>query len=104
MEQQTYRILTDTVGHGIKHLITAHLILNQRIPLGISLQADSLTQLIHIVNMGHPLVIDNLQQNNPFQFTDSLRFREFRFLAFIQLHSFFFQLLLQVVSLRTVHT
>ena len=53
--------------------------------------------------MGHPLVVNHLEQDDALQLPNRLRLRELRFLAFIQLHRFFLQLLLQAVLLRLVH-
>ena len=39
----------------------AHLVLDKRISLTVSLQTDTLTQLIHIVDVIHPLAVDHLQ-------------------------------------------
>ena len=60
MEQHSDRLLTDILGHLIKHLVTAELVLHQRISLAIGLQAHTLTELIHIVNVIHPLPVNHL--------------------------------------------
>ena len=99
MEEQTDGILTDAFGHGVEHFVAAHLVFHQRISLAVGLQADALTQLFHIVDMGHPLVIDHFQKYHAFQLTDHFRLREFRFFILIQLDGFFLQLLLQAVFL-----
>ena len=43
----------------IKHIISGELILYQRISLSKSLKADTLAELIHIINMVHPLTVDD---------------------------------------------
>ena len=60
MAEDADRIFTDGRGHILEHLISAHLILYQRIPLAIGLKADPLAELVHIVDMGHPLIVDHL--------------------------------------------
>ena len=72
VEQQTNRILLDTCAHCIEHLIRAHLVLDKRISLAVSLQSDTLTQLIHIVDVIHPLPVDDFQKNDTLQLTDLL--------------------------------
>ena len=66
-------------------LISAHLILYQRISLAICLEADTFTELIHIINMSHPFCIDYFQKNNTLDLTDLLCLRELCFLGFVKL-------------------
>ena len=60
MAEHADRILFNALCHIFKHLIGIHLIFYKRISLSIGLQADTLTQLIHIVDVVHPLSVDNL--------------------------------------------
>ena len=78
-------ILLDACRHRVKHLIGTHLVLNKRISLTVCLQADTLAQLIHIIDMIHPLAVDHLQKDHALQLTDLFWFRELRFLCLIQL-------------------
>ena len=60
MEEQPNRIFLDALGHFIKHIISGGTVFHERIPLSVSLQADALPQLIHIVDVIHPLAVDHL--------------------------------------------
>ena len=60
MEQETHGFFFDVLRHLIEHLITVHFVLYQRISLTISCQTDTLTQLIHIINVIHPLPVNHL--------------------------------------------
>ena len=44
---------------------------------------DTLTELIHIVDMIHPLAVDHLQQYDTLQLTELLDLREFGLFSFI---------------------
>ena len=79
------RYLPECCCHLIKHVITAHLVLYKRISLAICLQTDTLTKLIHIINMIHPLTVNDFQKNDTLQLTDLLRLRELCFFCLIQL-------------------
>ena len=85
MEQDAHCIFTDCGSHAVEHLISAHLILYQRISLAICLEADTFTELIHIINMSHPFCIDYFQKNNTLDLTDLLCLRELCFLGFVKL-------------------
>ena len=78
-------ILADGGRHGVEHLVAAHLVLNQRILLAVCLEADSLPELIHVVDMSHPLVVNYLQKNHALQLTDLLCLRELSFLRLVEL-------------------
>ena len=89
MEQKSHSLFPDVLGHLVEHLVTAHLVLYQRISLSVCLQAHALTQLLHVVDVIHPLTVNDLQQNHTLQLTDGFRFGELGFFCFVQLHSFF---------------
>ena len=91
VEQNTDCLLGDGSRHGLEHLVGIHLILNNRISLAVSLQADTLTQLVHVIDMAHPLVVDHLQKYHTLQLTDLLCILEFSLLRLIQLDGFFLQ-------------
>ena len=103
MEEQTDSFLLDILRHLVEHLVTAQLVLNQRILLSVCLQTGSLTKLLHIVDVIHPLAVDDLEQDHTLDLTDRLRLRELCLLALIQLHSLFLELLLETVLLRLQH-
>ena len=77
MQDRTYRIFLNASCHLIKHLVSDHLVLNLWISLAISLKTDSLTQLIHIINMIHPFCVDHFQENDTLNLTHMLRLRKF---------------------------
>ena len=72
MVQKTDRILLNVLRHFVEHIISDHLIFNLRISLSVSLQADSLTQLVHVVDVIHPLLVDDTKQNHTLQLTNLL--------------------------------
>ena len=91
VEQNADCLLGDGSRHGLEHLVSIHLILNNRISLAVSLQADALTQLVHIIDMAHPLVVDHLQKYHTLQLTNLLCILEFSLLRLIQLDGLFLQ-------------
>ena len=64
--------MTNVLCHLLKHLISKELVLNNRILLCIRLKSDTLTKLIHIINMVHPLTVNNFKKNNTFYFTNTI--------------------------------
>ena len=62
MKQNPDGFLLNAGCHGREHLITAELILYQRITLGKCLQANTLAQLFHIVDVIHPFAVNDLQK------------------------------------------
>ena len=91
VEQDADGLLGDGCSHCLKHLVSTHLVLNNRISLAVSLQADTLTQLIHIVDVAHPLVIDDFQKDYALQFTDLLCLLELSLFRLVKLDRLFFQ-------------
>ena len=81
--QHLYRLGTDSIIHGIQHIITCHLIFIDRITLGKSLHTNTLAQLLHIVNLFHPLAVDHTQKNDTLDLTEGIRLRELRFFGCI---------------------
>ena len=94
VEQCTDRVFSDCICHFTEHLISCHLVLYQWISLSISLKTDSLTQLIHIIDMIHPSCINHFQKYNTLNFAKLLCLRELCFFVLISLHSTFFQKML----------
>ena len=103
MVQKADRILLNVLRHFVEHIIGDHLVFHLGISLPISLQADSLTQLIHVIDVIHPLLVNDTKQNHSLQLTNLLLRRELGFLLLIELHSRFFQLLLQLVLAESFH-
>ena len=97
MHQDPDGFFLDAGRHGREHLVAAQLILYQRISLGKGLQADTLAKLIHIVDMVHPLPVDDLQKEDALQLTQHLRIRELGFLQLIKLHRLFLEHMLQLI-------
>ena len=64
MEQKTYGIFLDAGDHVIKHIKSCHLVFYERISLAVCLKSDTLTQLIHIIDVIHPLAVDHLQEDD----------------------------------------
>ena len=90
MVEETEGILLDGSCHGIEHLVSVHLVLYERITVTVSLKADTLTQLLHIVDVIHPLPVYNLQHNHSLQLTKLLGLRELCLFGFIKLGSLLF--------------
>ena len=90
MEQKTDGILLDGLEHFVKHVVSCHLVLNLRVSLAVCLQADTLAELIHIIDMIHPLLVDNLQKNDTLKLTNLLLLREFCFFLLVEFNSFLF--------------
>ena len=64
MEQEPHCLLADILGHFVKHFIAAELIFHQRVSLSVGLQAHALAELVHIINVIHPLSVNHLKQNH----------------------------------------
>ena len=93
-EEQSYCLLFDVLRHIIEHFISTQLVFNQRIFLTVCLQTGSLTKLIHVINVIHPLSVNYFQKNYTLDLTDCFRLRELRFFTLVKFHRFLFQLLL----------
>ena len=60
-------------------------------------------QLIHIIDMVHPLPVNGLKKDHTLNFSDLLRLGEFSFLCLIELNSLFLKLLDKLVLLIALH-
>ena len=60
MEQYTDRLFHDIAVHLIEHVVAGDLVLDKRIVLSKGLQADTLAELVHIVDVIHPLSVYDL--------------------------------------------
>ena len=92
-----HRLFLDAPHHFLEHLIARNLVFYERILLSIRLQADSITEDIHIINMAHPLLIHHLQEDDTLRFTHLFRIRELRFLLFIKTDSLLLQILREFI-------
>ena len=90
MEQETDGILLDGLEHFVEHVVGCHFVLDLRVSLAVCLQADTLAELIHIIDMIHPLLVDNLQENDTLKLTNLLLLREFCFFFLVEFNSFLF--------------
>ena len=97
MHQKPYRIFADILRHLVKHGVARHLIFHQGISLAVGLQPRALTKLIHIVNVSHPLSVDDFQQDHTLQFPDLFGIGELRFLRFVKFYRLALELLFQFV-------
>ena len=79
MIQQTDGVLLNTGDHVIEHIKGTHLIFYLWITLSVSLQTDTLTKLFHIIDVIHPLPVNDFQKYYTLQFTNLFRFRELCF-------------------------
>ena len=93
MEQYPDCFLTYGVGHRIEHIISHHLVLNKRISLTVRLKTDTLTELIHIVDVIHPLSVYYFQKDDTLDLSYLLGTGEFGFLGLINLDNFFLELM-----------
>ena len=93
MVQQTQGGLLNSGNHGVKHFISLHLVLYLWIALAVCLQADTLAELVHIINVVHPFLVDHLQKDDTLQFTKLLRFRELCLFLLVELDCLFFEIL-----------
>ena len=60
MEEDTDGFLHDIAVHLVEHVVSGDLVLDKRIMLSERLQANALTQLVHIVDVIHPLSVYDL--------------------------------------------
>ena len=100
MEQNTDGILTDRCRHAVEHLIAAHLILNQRVSLTIRLQTDAFAQLIHIVDMSHPLCINHFQKDHALHLAYLFRACKLCLACLIKLRCRLFEHMFQLIFLH----
>ena len=79
--------------HVIEHVIALVFVFLNRILLTICLKSNTLTELIHIIDMLHPVSVDTSKKKHTLCLTDSFRIREFSFLFFIEVGNLFLYLL-----------
>ena len=100
VQQSPDRVFLYRGGHVVEHVIARHLVLNQRISLAISLQADALTQLLHVVDVIHPMPVDDLQQDHALYLTHLLGIWEHGLRFLIKLHACLLYQLYEIVRLE----
>ena len=103
MEEDADSILTDGGSHALKHLISTHLVFYYRIALAVGLKTDSLTQLVHIIDVSHPLIINHLKKDHALNLTHLLGLGEFCFLCLVKLESLLFEIVHQLLFLHLLH-
>ena len=92
-EEQTNSILFDSGLHSSEHIKSANLEFSKRILLAHTCKARRFLQLIHIIDVAHPLTIDHTEEYDTLNFTDLLGLREFGFFCFVKLDCLFLKLL-----------
>ena len=65
--------LADGIDHLVEHVKALDAVLNDGVFLAVAAQRDALTQLVHVVNMVHPLAVYTLEQADAFQLPHQLR-------------------------------
>ena len=92
----------DRVIQGIHHIVGDHLIFIDRISLAIRLKSDTLLELFHIVNLIHPLVIDDTKEDDTLNLTEGFCFRELSFLGIVEFLSLVVELLCKIRCLLNI--
>ena len=88
--QHLHGVFLNTFNRFVKHFKTDKLVLNQRILLSKRAQTNALPHLIHVVDMIHPLLVNHLQQQNPFRFPELFNIVKLLLFLLIELMRFFF--------------
>ena len=94
MAEQTDRVVLDAGNHLLEHVVSFHLVLNQRISLAVSLETDALAKLLHVVDVVHPLRVDCAEQHDALHLARVLGSRELLLLLLVECK----RLLLQFVE------
>ncbi len=97
MEQEFYGILLYRRGHRVEHIKACHFVLDNGIPVTERLKPYALTQLIHIVDMSHPLRVYDFKQYYALDLAHLLGFGEFRLLSLVKLDSLFLEVMDKLV-------
>ena len=64
VEEDADGLLHNVAGHFIEHVVAGHLVFHKGIVLAVGLQADALAELFHVVDVVHPLAVDDLEDND----------------------------------------
>ena len=83
-------VVLDLVDHLVKHIKSLALVFHNRVLLGVNLEADAPTQLMHGVDMVHPVAVYHLEQDHPLQLPHDLR-PQLRFLCLVKSHRLLLQ-------------
>ena len=87
----------DLMDHLLEHIVALDLVFHQRIALAVSAEVDALPQHIHVVEMFHPLVVDDAQHDDLFQLAHDAG-GELRFARLVVIVGNLFQRLPQLVA------
>ena len=69
----SYCVLTDRGYHFVEHIHTFNTVLYNRVLLTVGTKSDTLFQLLHVVDMSHPLCIHHFEQADSFYLVKQLR-------------------------------
>jgi len=98
VEEDADGLLHDVAGHLVEHVIAGHLVFDQGVVLAVGLEADALAELFHVVDVVHPLAVDDLEDDDALEFADGFGFGEFGFLGFVEGDRLLLELLLEAVA------
>src|SRR5581483_11118669 len=59
VEQVPDGLFLDAVHHGAEHVVALALVLDQRVALAVTAQADALAQVVHLVQVLAPLAVEH---------------------------------------------
>ena len=71
-EEHLDGVLPDQVDHGVEHLAALHAELDDRVALGVGAQVDALFEVVHGVDVVHPLGVDILEQDHALELPHQL--------------------------------
>jgi hypothetical protein len=61
-------VLFDPVEHGLEHLETLFLVLDERVLLAVAAKPDTLLEVVHLEQVVLPLGVDDLEEDHPLEF------------------------------------
>ena len=73
VEQVADGLFLDPFHHGAEHVVALALILDQRVALAVSAQADALAQVVHLVQVLAPLPVEHREHHPALDFPHDLR-------------------------------
>ena len=98
MKQHADRILPDGCCHLIEHIETGKFVFDYRVFAAICLQRNTLSKLCHVIQMRHPLFVDDFQEYDTLDLTEMFRLRKLCFLRFVYLGSLFLDSLFELIQ------
>src|SRR5690242_7704002 len=72
VEQVPDGLFLDAVHHGAEHVVALALVLDQRVALAVTAQADALAQVVHLVQVLAPLAVEHGQHYAPLDLAHDL--------------------------------